>query len=68
LPRCWADLPAFLVFSRPAETIEIAPPGAFDPSTVDMPRLLAIGSSRTRITELPDGTRRGFTARHHPAS
>ena len=52
----------------PGETIEVVRLAALDPSTVDMRCLLIVGSSRTRITELPDGTRRVFTPRHYPAS
>jgi precorrin-2 C20-methyltransferase/precorrin-3B C17-methyltransferase len=50
------------------ETVEIVRLAEFDPATVDMRCLLIVGSSRTRITELPDGTRRVFTPRHYPAS
>ncbi|MBB4910957.1 precorrin-2 C(20)-methyltransferase [Actinophytocola algeriensis] len=52
----------------PAETIEVVRLAALNPSTVDMRCLLIVGSSRTRVTELPDGTRRVFTPRHYPAS
>ncbi|MCA1655501.1 MAG: precorrin-2 C(20)-methyltransferase, partial [Pseudonocardiaceae bacterium] len=48
----------------PTESIEIVRLAELDPSTVDMRCLLIVGSSRTRVVERPDGTRRVFTPRH----
>jgi precorrin-2 C20-methyltransferase/precorrin-3B C17-methyltransferase len=50
------------------ESVEVVRLADLDPATVDMRCLLIVGSSRTRVTELPDGTRRVFTPRHYPAS
>jgi precorrin-2 C20-methyltransferase/precorrin-3B C17-methyltransferase len=52
----------------PGESIEIVRLADLDTATVDMRCLLIVGSSRTRVVERPDGTRRVFTPRHYPAS
>jgi precorrin-2 C20-methyltransferase/precorrin-3B C17-methyltransferase len=51
----------------PSESVRVTTLAGLDPATVDMRCLLIVGSSRTRITNRPDGSTRVFTPRTYPA-
>ncbi|GLY28234.1 precorrin-2 C(20)-methyltransferase [Kineosporia sp. NBRC 101731] len=50
-----------------AETVTVVPLGELDPETVDMRTLLIIGSSQTRLSVKPDGSKVVWTPRRYPA-
>jgi precorrin-2 C20-methyltransferase/precorrin-3B C17-methyltransferase len=51
----------------PSESVRVTTLAGLDPATVDMRCLLIVGSSRTRVTNRPDGSTRVFTPRTYPA-
>jgi len=51
----------------PAESVRVTTLGELDPAAVDMRCLLIVGSSQTRVTSRPDGSKRVFTPRSYPA-
>ncbi|KPI02025.1 precorrin-2 C(20)-methyltransferase [Streptomyces sp. NPDC086989] len=50
----------------PGQSVRILPLGELEPSEVDMRTILLIGSSQTRVTERPDGSRVTWTPRRYP--
>ncbi|MEU6056754.1 precorrin-2 C(20)-methyltransferase [Streptomyces sp. NPDC047097] len=52
----------------PEESVRVLPLADLDPAEVDMRTLLLIGSSQTRTTTRPDGTRLAWTPRTYPDS
>ncbi|MFE2147178.1 precorrin-2 C(20)-methyltransferase [Streptomyces sp. NPDC059456] len=50
----------------PEQSVRILPLGELEPSEVDMRTILLIGSSQTRVTERPDGSRVTWTPRRYP--
>ncbi|MFB6806368.1 precorrin-2 C(20)-methyltransferase [Streptomyces sp. NPDC056387] len=50
----------------PGQSVRILPLRELEPSEVDMRTILLIGSSQTRVTERPDGSRVTWTPRRYP--
>ena len=52
---------------RPAEQVDVVPLAGLDPAAVDMRTILIVGSSQTRMVDVPGWDRRGaYTPRRYP--
>lgn len=52
---------------RPEERVEVVPLGSLDPTVVDMRTILIVGSSQTRMVDVPGWNRLGvYTPRRYP--